>query len=392
MRHRNILFVILVLVSTLGQVSADLYLPSLLAISIEFNTSFQAVKFSVAGYMVGFALSPLIYGPISDGIGRHKPLLIGLFLCLLGSVLCVTAQHVYFLIAGRLLQGIGAGAATSLLRPILRDLFHGERLARYSAYAALIGVAGLAFAPLLGGCLQHFFNWRANFLFLIVLTIAAILSIVFIVPETNKHLHPENLTGKKIKANFLLLLQSPIFMGYSFINFFVYGSVLAWLTSAPLLLQDVMGMTPIQFGWVYALTGILFALGAIINGALVRRLGTQHMLQIGLGFIFSAGVLMLVLKLLGFLNVAAIVVPILLLSFGVPLVFSNSFTAAFEPFPKIAGIASALYGAMTSLGGAVSSGLVALCSDSSQSPIALVIMADGLLAWLAYYYITKHRN
>src|SRR3990167_885406 len=392
MRRENTLFIILVLISTLGQVASDLYLPSLPAIAKNLDANFHAVKLTLSMYMIGFAISPLIYGPLSDGIGRHKSHILGLCLCLLGSVICLSAQSIQILIAGRLLQGIGAGAGSSLFRPILRDIFSGEKLAKYGSYSALVSVGALAFAPLLGGYLQHYIGWRANFIFLSGLTLLALLSVMFYIPETNKFLHPENLTLKKIKINLYTLLSSPIFMSYSFLNFLSYGAILAWLTSGPILLQHVVGLSPISFGWAYTLTGITFAMGAFINSQYVSRFGINTMLQFGILCVLVAGLSMLGLKLMGFINTIVIVGPAMLLLFGAPLIFNNAFAGAFQPFPHIAGIAGALFGTLTILGGAFTSSLLAIFQDKNQIPMALVIIACALLAFSIYYFVIKRKS
>src|SRR3990167_4464872 len=112
------------------------------------------------------------------------------------------------------MQGLGAGATLSISQPILRDLFDGKTLAKYSSYSALIGVGFLTMAPLFGGYLQQYFGWRASFLFLVIYTLMALAAIIFRVPETNKHRHPLNLTSPVIKKNILTILTSPIFIGY----------------------------------------------------------------------------------------------------------------------------------------------------------------------------------
>jgi Bcr/CflA subfamily drug resistance transporter len=391
MKRENVLFIILVLISSLGHVSTDLYLPSLPAIAENLNTSFHAVKLTISMYIVGFAIAPLLYGPISDGVGRRKPLIIGLSLCLIGSIICFSAQSIEFLIFGRLFQGIGAGAGTSLFRSVLRDLFSGDKLAQYGSYSALITVGALASAPILGGYIQHYLGWRSNFIFLFFVTFIALLSVLYIVPETNQYLHSEHLTIKKLKLNFITLITSPIFVSYSLINFLTYGAILAWVTSGPILLQHVVGLNPVVFGWVYAVPGVAFALGAIINSQYVMRFGAQRMLQFSMICMLIAGLLMLGLRVAGYINVIVIVGPAMLLLFSVPITFNNSFAGAFHPFPHIAGMAGALFGTLTTLGGVASSSLLAFSPDIDQIPMALVIIGCAFLSCCIYYFGIKRK-
>ncbi len=324
-KNKNIIFTLIVLASTLGQITSDLYLPSLVAIANNFQADYQGAKLTITLYMIGFAISPLIYGPISDGIGRRKPLMFGLLLCLLGSLLCISARSIYVLFIGRLLQGLGTGAGSSLIRPMLRDLFSKEQLAVYGSYAAILSVGALAFSPLLGGYIQHYFGWRTNFSFIFFMTLILFLSIWAIVPETNQHLLPENLSWHRIKNNLMTLLSSVTFVSYSLLNFLAYGALLAWLTSGSILLQHTVGLTSVEYGWAYAVTGLAFALGAFFNIKFVERLGSDYLLRVGIWCLTVAGLSMLGFRVAGYVNVFVILAPTMILLFAAPLIFNNAF-------------------------------------------------------------------
>ncbi|MCP4473120.1 MAG: multidrug effflux MFS transporter [Gammaproteobacteria bacterium] len=176
MKSKQTLFTILLLLGSIGQVAADLYLPSLPAISTSLAVSINSVQWSVSAYMWGFALSQLIYGPLSDGIGRKKPLLFGMSLALLGSIICLSAQSIDWLIIGRFTQGIGAGSGVILTRVIMRDIYSGSQLAKFGSYLSVAGVPIMAGAPLMGGIIEHILGWRANF---VLLTLYAFISILY---------------------------------------------------------------------------------------------------------------------------------------------------------------------------------------------------------------------
>lgn len=237
MQHKKIIFIVATFASALGQVTSDLYLPSLPAISQGLNTTDHIAQLTIATYMIGFSLSQLVYGPLSDGIGRRKPLLFGLVLCLIGGVICLTAQNIETVIVGRLLQGVGAGACGALFRPIFSDLFSGEKLAKYGSYAALVGIWFLAIGPVFGGYIQHYMNWRMNFVVLVTASLIALFAVMLVLPETNIHLHPSNLRVSKIKKNLIALLTSPTFLGYNFCSLLTYGAITAWLTAGTIVLQ-----------------------------------------------------------------------------------------------------------------------------------------------------------
>ncbi|RDI42091.1 multidrug effflux MFS transporter [Aquicella lusitana] len=389
MPNKKIIFIIVVIVLAFGQIVSDLYLPSLPSIAASFHSNASAAQFSLSIYMVGFTLSQLIYGPVSDGIGRRRPLLIGLCLCLAGSIVCFLAQYIEAIIIGRFIQGLGAGATLTLSSAILRDIFEREELAKYSSYSALIGVGLLATAPLLGGYLEQYFGWRSNFLFLTVYALVAFFVFLLVVPETNTHKHPENLRISVIKINIRTLLTSPIFIGYCLCSLLVYGAILAWLTAGPIVLQTGVGLSPVAFGWSYFLTGVAFAIGALVNSKFVFRYGIQTMLRVGLLCVLASGLVMAGLKLMGYINGFVIIAPVIMLLFGASLVFPNTSAGVFQPFPRIAGIASALFYSARMLGGAVFSGILAFLPTHNQLPMALAFITSALLALLVFYFTLR---
>lgn len=388
-RRKKIIFLIMVTILALGQIISDVYLPSLPAIARSLDASVNATQFSLSIYMFGFAFSQLFYGPVSDGIGRKKPLLVGLILCLLGSIICLLGEHIQFIIFGRFIQGLGAGSTLTLSSAVLRDLFEGENLAKYASYSALIGVGFLATAPLLGGYLQTYFDWHAAFIFMFSYTFISFLLVFIWVPETNIHQHKNHLIPENIKKNLITLLSSPIFIGYSICSLLVYGAILAWLTAGPFLLQGVVGLTPISFGWTYILTGVAFAAGAFLNGKLVIRYGINRMLRIGLYCVLAAAILMITCKIAGFINSMVIMGPVMLMMFGASLVFPNCSAGIFHPFPKIAGITSALFYSSRLFGGAIFSAALALMPTQNQLPMASAFLVSAILSLLIFHLTIK---
>ena len=136
-RSANLSFSIILFLCILPQAATDLYLPSLAAMAHYFSVNIDLAEWSIALYMIGMAASQLLYGPLSEGLGRKKPLLLGLIISFIGCLLCLFAQNIETLLLGRLLQGFGAGACSCLFRAMLRDLFKGELLVKYNANSVL---------------------------------------------------------------------------------------------------------------------------------------------------------------------------------------------------------------------------------------------------------------
>lgn len=378
--HRLHLLLIIIFISSLGQVSSDLYLPSLPNMANYFLVNSNWIQFTIAFYMSGFCMSQLVYGPWSDAVGRRLPLLAGLVINCIGSVICWLSPNIYLLFLGRLIQGLGVGAGYSLARPMLRDLFEKEILAFYNSFLAITTVVILTIAPILGGYIQQYFGWRYNFLFLSIYGFLILCLFYRKTPETSQFHHRDNFKIKVILMNTKLLLKSPIFLRYSLCPFLTYAGILAWITEVPIVLQESIGLSPVQFGWVYIFSGLGFSLGGFLNMKFVIRLGIELMMKIGVVFQLFAGILMLVFYYLEFFNTIVIVLPILFFMLGSSLVFPNSSAGALTPFPKIAGTAGALFGFMQILGGAIASSLIALTDRHDQLPIALAFIITASMS------------
>lgn len=380
MKHKTHLFGIILLLSSLGQVAADLYLPSLPSIAGNLAVSVNWAQFTISIYMYGFACSQLIYGPISDGIGRRKPLLIGYALFFIGSIFCVKAPTISWLIFGRFLQGLGAGSGITLSRAILRDLFHGVKLAQYSSHLALGNIVIMASAPLLGGYLQDFFGWRASFVALGISTLLMLVLITAFLPETNQHQHVDHLKPKQLFNNVSILLKNKTFLGFGAIIFLIYAGIMAWLTLGVVLFESGFGLTAVEFGWIAAGNGAAYAMGSLLNSRLLLKFNMEVMICFGMLMMLLGSLSMLISVGLPFHCYLSAFVPLALFTFGTSMVFPSAFAKALTPFPKIAGIAGSLFGFLQIAGGALTSTLLAYFSANSIFALATSLTLVTILS------------
>lgn len=375
----------MLLVASLTGITSDIYTPAFLAIKHDLSTSIDQVQRSMAIFMMGVSFSQLVYGPISEGIGRRLPLLIGLSIMFIGSIVCVLSSTINFLLLGRLIQGIGAGACACLWRSIFRDSFDSTQMAKYGAYLGITMTFVVAGTPAVGGYLQEFFGWRSIFLFLIVYSLITFLIVFFLLKETSRHYHKNQLHFSFIKYACRLLLLSPTFMGYTLCTFLTYGAFFSWFVVGPVLLIDTIGMNPVTFGWMnLILGGVSMVIAGIFNGKMIGRLGKNYMLRLGWGIVFFSGLLMLFLKILNGLTVFSLIFPIFIFFFGVTLIWPNAFSGAFAPFGKVAGYAGAFYSFMQIGGGALIGWLSSFFPTSSQCPLAFLFLFVSTVAWIIF--------
>lgn len=386
------IFVLAVFFASIGGVSSDLYLPSLPAIAHSLHTSVSLAQLSVALFMLGLSVARLIMAIISDALGRKNPLIISLLICLAGCLCCLFAANIYMLLFGRLLQGFGAGGSNVLGRIILRDGVGSHILAKYMSFFSMVGITLMAAAPLFGGYIEHYFNWRISFVALLVYTAAALIIAIFVLPETNEFRHTDNLKINFLKANLKTLFMEPTFIISALFLAIGYGSLVAWLTSGPVVLQKVMLLSPIEFGWCAALIGGCYFIAAFTNSKLVNKFSIHKMQQFGIGCFFAGGIIMLIpILFFHYISIAAFILPLMLAVYGLGLIIPNSYAAGLMPFAKIAGIATAILCFIQVLGAFVTSTIISLTPDRSQLPVGLIIFISGFICLILTGILGKAR-
>ncbi len=383
MSPKALIFSIIILLACLPQVATDIYTPSLPTLANAFGVKIDIVQWSIAVYVFGVASSQLIYGPLSEGLGRRLPLFIGSTIFLIGSLFCVFAPSIELLITGRLIQGLGAGACTALWRSIFRDTFHGAELSKYASYSTLIVMFVLPSAPVLGGYLQHTLGWRSTFIFLTLYCLIVLMVLCTHFKETNQHHHKDRLKKIFIIATFKSTLIHPIFMGYASCALITFASFFAWVAIGPVLLIAHLNVTPVAFGWISCLVvGLGMGISSALNSTFVKYIGVAVMLRLGWGLCTFSGILLITCYMLFGMTVLVITLPVFVFYTGVFLVWPNIFSAAFEHMGSVAGYAGAIYGCMQMIGGALITAIIAYLPDATPLPLGIIYIVGCGSAWL----------
>jgi len=369
--------------TTLGPLSTDMYLPSLPAIQADLGTSASAVQATLSIFLIGTAISQIIYGPLSDRIGRRRALLIGLTFYVLSSLACMLAQSIGQLTFARFVQALGGGCAMVLARAIVRDIYSGEAAGQMLArMAAIMGLVP-AVAPVLGGLVQREFGWESNFLFMsaggFVIGILTLLKF----PET---LPPERRVmtrGVSIAAHFGQLIKDVRFRRYLFISALSFAGIFAYISGSSFVLQGIYGLTPVQFGLCFGTMVLGFIAGAMASARFGGRYGIDGMLKIGTSLILGGSLLLLAWHLVAEDSVLGIVLPITIYAAGIGITMPQSMAGALTPFPQIAGTASALIGFLQAVFAALVGFTVGHALSYGAWPMLLAILLMGILSFLA---------
>ncbi len=384
-----ILFIIILLLGEIGYVATDIYLPSIPALMNYFMSTPAMVKLTITVYMFSFGVFQLVYGPISDRYGRRLTVLAGLVLTTIASLVCVVTPSMNMLIMARFFQGIGTAAGTVMARAIMCDVYSGEQLAKASSYYTIIASQLITAMPIIGGHIQATLGWRANFAILLLYTLINLLLAWKFLPETNQN---KNLQAAKISSiviNYYKLLTHKMFAVNVLCSSFALSGVFAYAVSSPFLLQNILKLSPVQYGWLALVTCAAFIMGGIINTKLVDSVGTRRMLAIGGILMLLAGVLLLLPGLFGFINVILVMAPIFILIVGCNFVFSNTVVLALTPFNHLLGSSGALFGAIQLLSATLTTSLVALIVEKNQIPLAVILTALGAGVFSLYYYYLR---
>lgn len=370
-----------------GPISTDVYLPSLPSMTEAFGTTVSMVQLTLSVFIAGFAFGMLIYGPLSDRLGRRPVLIGGAVLYLVASIACLFSQSIEALIAARFVQAVGACAGPVVARAVVRDIYRRDEAARMLSYMASAMALAPAVGPMLGGWLHQTFGWQANFVVLALFGLMVLVATALMLRETNAHRDPLATRPMRMVQNYVLLLRSPAFIGYTLIVGLSFGALFSFISGSSFVLIDVLGIDAGDFGYAFALVVVGYISGAFSSAKLTGRLGLERTLRLGTGLAAVAGLTIGGLAVAGVSTLAAVLAPMVALFFACALVLPNATAAAINPFATKAGAVSALLGFLQMATGAVAGALVGHFHNGTTIPMGVVIAVCSVGCMAAYWLI-----
>ncbi|MEU5773089.1 multidrug effflux MFS transporter [Streptomyces venezuelae] len=363
--------------------SMDMYLPALPEVTDALSSPAATVQLTLTACLMGMALGQLVVGPMSDKWGRRRPLLAGLLVYVIATAACAFAPTVELLIGFRLLQGLAGSAGIVIARAIVRDLYDGVAMARFFSTLMLIsGVAPVA-APLIGGQVLRFTDWRGIFFVLTVVGTALTLLVWRRLPET---LAPEKRhSGGTVEAlrTMKSLLADRVFAGYMIAGGFAFAALFAYISASPFVIQEIYGASPQTFSLLFGVNSVgLIAAGQINGKILVGRTSLNKVLAVGFAMITVAAVALLLMTtgVFGDVGLVPVAAGLFVLMSSMGLTLPNTQSLALNRTPHAAGSASALLGTSSFLVGAVASPLVGIAGEDTAVPMAVVQLACAVAA------------
>ncbi|MFE3764650.1 multidrug effflux MFS transporter [Streptomyces sp. NPDC059104] len=369
--------------TALPPLSMDMYLPALPEVTDALRSPAATVQLTLTACLAGMALGQLVIGPMSDKWGRRRPLLAGMVLYVLATAVCALATTTELLIGFRLVQGLAGAAGVVIARAVVRDLYDGVEMARFFSTLMLISGAAPIVAPLIGGQVLRFADWRGVF---VVLTVVGLALTVVVWRSLAETLPPERRqTGGVGSALRTMrgLLGDRVFAGYTLAGGFAFAVLFSYISASPFVVQEIYGASPQAFSLLFGLNSVgLIVVGQINGKLLVGRVSLDKALGAGIATITVASVALLLMStgVFGEVGLVPVAAALFVLMSAMGLVLPNTNAQALMRTPHAAGSASALLGTSSFLVGAVASPLVGIAGEHTAVPMALVQLSCSLLS------------
>ncbi|MFF3867631.1 multidrug effflux MFS transporter [Micromonospora sp. NPDC001898] len=380
MSRRQRLRLVLVLGSLIavGPLTIDMYLPALPALVTDFGTTSAAVQMTLTGTLAGLALGQLVIGPLSDAVGRRKPLIAGIALHVVASLLCVVAPNIAVLGALRVVQGLGVAAASVVAMAVVRDLFDGTEFARLLSRLLLVMGAAPILAPTLGSGLLRWTDWRGVFVALaafgVLLVVVAALGLRETLPAERRRRGGVRATARVYGS----LLRDRTFVGLVLVAGLAMAALFAYVAGSSFVLQEQYGLNEQQFGLAFGAGAVGLIAATQGNVRLLRRYSPQRILVVALAVGTVAGLAMLAFAATGLGGLPSLLASLWVVLAAAGLAMPNAPALALSRHGEAAGTASALLGAVQFGVGALAAPLVGALGTGAVA--MAVVVAGGMVA------------
>jgi DHA1 family bicyclomycin/chloramphenicol resistance-like MFS transporter len=378
------LLVVLALLSAVAPVATDLYLPAFPEMTAELQAGATAVQLTLTAFLLGLTFGQLMFGPLSDRLGRRRPLIVGALLCVVASVVAATAPNIGILIAARFAQGFTGAAGMVIGRAVISDLTGGKTAGRAFSLMMIVGGVAPVVAPFAGGLLVDSLGWRGILWVVCAIAVAMLVSIVAVVRES----HPEA-RRVKLKADAAqgispwTELRSRTYLANTLAFGFGFAVMMAYISASPFVYQVMVGLTPMQYGIAFGVNALGMITVSAVSSRLTQSVSSAKLLGVGLGLTMVATLVLLALVLTG-VPAWLMMIPIFVAVACQGLILGNATALALSAVPRAAGSGSAGLGALQFGLGAAVSPLVGLGGEHTALPLAVVMVTMSVLALTAY--------
>ncbi|UZR96916.1 multidrug effflux MFS transporter [Chondrinema litorale] len=368
-----LLIFILGLLTAIGPLATDMYLPAFEEIAAKFNTDISKVSLSLSSFFIGLSIGQLIYGPLLERYGRKKPMYVGVAIYIVASIGCAVSTNVNELIVYRFFQAIGACGGLVAARAVVKDLFDTKEVARVFSMLMMVVAVSPILAPTLGGFISTTFHWKYIFIMMVFLAIVILFGAYYLMPESKKPDPDYSLKLGSIIKNYIAVLKNPQFIIFAMTGAIAYAGVYAYLSGSPHLYLEVFNVTQGQYSLIFG----IIAAGLIGSNQVNRFLLKKHSSE---NTIYKASIVQcivaVVLVTFYFLEFKGLyITTFLIFSYMSCLgfIFPNASALSLNNLGNTAGNASAMLGSLQMVMGAIASALVSVFQTEDSLPMIMIM-------------------
>ncbi len=378
------LILILGLLSAIGPLSIDMYLPAFPSIAKGLNTTVASVMLSLSSFFIGISVGQLLYGPLLERYGRKTPLYFGLALYAVSSLACATAMSVETLIVFRFFQALGGCVGMVASRAMVRDLFDVKDNAKVFSTLMLVIAVSPIIAPSVGGLITTYIGWRYIFVMLIIVIAAIIAGIYFLLPDSKGPDPSYSLKPIAILSSFSSIIKHPQFALYTFSGSVASAGLYAFISGSPYVFLEIFKVTEQHYGWVFAFVASGLIGSSQLNSIFLKKYKSEQIIKVALYFQSFVAIVLASTALFGFSELYSTVLLIFLYLCCQGFIFPNASALSMAPFGHNAGNASALMGFIQMSLGALMSAMVSVLHNESTMPMTGVMAFCSVLASLIF--------
>ena len=364
--------------SAIAPLSIDIYLPALPALRQALGADAAQTLFTLSAFFVGFGAGQLLLGPVSDRFGRKRPLLTGLVLYIVASAACALATTMSAMVFWRFVQALGGSVVPMVVQAMVRDLYDRNQSARVLSLNLMVTASAPVVAPLLGGQLLLWFDWRAIFWALAGFGIISFLA-ALLLPETLDTLRHSQARPLAMLLGYFELFRNRRYVGYVGCSTFYFFCLFGFIAGSPFVYIEYFGISPQYYGFLFGVNVIGMVTTTFVNSRIVLRRGADRLLRLACLAGAAASLILLATGLSG-TGIVGIALPLFVVLSLLTMVAPNAISGALAVSQHRAGAAAAMAGALQFGGGALTSAAIGWFADGTPRPMCVIICAGAVAA------------
>lgn len=380
--------VLLIFLSAVSPVALNIFIPSMPNLTASLGTNHTIAQLTLTLYLVAFALSQLVHGPLSDKYGRRPVLLIGIALYIISSLACSFAVNIEQLIIGRIFQAIGGCTGVVITRAIVRDLYQRDKAASILGYMTMVMALAPLTSPTIGGFIDQYSSWRGTFYFVSVMGIILFIFSFKGLHETN-HNRIQSINVVEIASKYLILLKERQYLGFVTGMAFSSSVFFSFIAGAPFLVTKILKLEPSVYGFYFVMVSIGYMVGNFLSGKLTTQLGSFKMFMLSNIILFIAMIVLLYFSYIGISKPLYLFLPMSFVACANGLAIPSAMASALSIRPEIAGTASGLAGFTQIAMGALATFVVGYFHNGTTTPMITSMVVGGVLSILCFLTLVK---